>query len=129
MCGRCDNGPRPSTVNDMHLDAKSSSSTEPVLRRSSLRERKQPDFFGRQMKRRFFDLFCGLGGASIAAELTGKYEVVLGLDWNERALAVFAKNFPGAQTICAQLPHDLRKLQLPFDAKDHLHLSPCCRRW
>lgn len=68
-----------------------------------LRADERPDFEGGDDKVRLADLFCGCGGLSLgvaqAAENAGRgFEVVLAVDSDADALAVYEANFPKAAT-------------------------------
>jgi SAM-dependent methyltransferase len=54
------------------------------------------------MGKRVVDLCCGIGGFSLGFRMEG-FEVVAGIDIDDRALRVFQRNFPGARAIKADL--------------------------
>lgn len=53
-------------------------------------------------KYNIIDLFCGAGGLSYGFESAG-FNVLLGIDNDEKALEVFEKNHQGAKTICGDI--------------------------
>ena len=50
------------------------------------------------MKPKVIDLFCGAGGLSLGFEMAG-FEVVLGVDFNENAIACHEHNFPDSNSV------------------------------
>ena len=78
-------------------------------------------------RRKFVDLFSGIGGASQGATQAG-YDVVLAVDACEHALQVHKRNHPAARHICTTLPARF-ELPLPSEREDwHLHGSPPCTK-
>jgi DNA (cytosine-5)-methyltransferase 1 len=74
----------------------------------------------------FYDLFCGMGGASEGARQAG-YRVAGAVDASEAALATHALRHPDCRHLCARLPD--APLGLPEDGRAfHLHGSPPCTR-
>ena len=49
------------------------------------------------------DLFCGIGGFSHGFELTGRFQVVTGLDLLPDRVATFCENHPSATAFCADI--------------------------
>lgn len=49
------------------------------------------------------DLFCGIGGFSHGFELTGRFQVVAGLDLLPDRIATFCQNHPTATAFCADI--------------------------
>ena len=45
------------------------------------------------------DLFCGAGGLSYGFECAG-FNILLGIDNDQKALEVFERNHKGAKSIC-----------------------------
>ena len=73
---------------------------------------------------RLVDGFAGCGGWSAGASDAG-CEPVLGIDWDERPLRLWATNFPSARAVCATLGTDA--VEWPAAEPDvHCHLSPPC---
>lgn len=71
----------------------------------------------------FYDLFCGLGGASTGAAQAGM-RVVYAADADQQALEVHALNHPDCRHECVRFP---ATVPLPTDGrKFHLHGSPPC---
>lgn len=64
-------------------------------------------------KHTVIDLFCGCGGLSLGFEQAG-YNVLLGIDNWEDALATFRNNHHGSETLCADLrnlnPTEVKKI-------------------
>jgi len=67
------------------------------------------------------DLFCGVGGFSLGFQIMDDFEVILGIDNNERALETFNHNFPDTETWCK----DVREVEDLPDA-DIVVLAPPC---
>jgi DNA (cytosine-5)-methyltransferase 1 len=78
-------------------------------------------------KLKVIDLFCGIGGFSYGFEMTNKFEVILGVDIWETALATFKQNHPSTELFNA----DITKVDLKFweEYKNKTHLiiagPPC----
>ncbi len=81
------------------------------------------------------DLFCSVGGVSIAAKNLG-HKVVLAVDFDEERLAVHACNHPGARRECFKLGPDTQELLIrliEIEVPEHdrhrlwVHLSPPCQ--
>ena len=74
----------------------------------------------------FWDLFCGIGGASTGAAMAG-LTVKFACDASEGALKTHAHNHPGATHRCLQLPASDAQLMLPTDGRAFwIHGSPPC---
>ena len=74
----------------------------------------------------FYDLFCGVGGASLGADWAG-YKVVFAADSSMLALCTHYKNHPRCKHWKVDLPHE--QLPFPTDGRAwHLHGSPPCTR-
>ena len=71
---------------------------------------------------RVVDAFCGIGGFSAGAIEAG-HEVVLGVDNNSEAIACYAANIPGAESLCLTLPSEVK---WPGGEGVHAHFSPPC---
>jgi len=82
------------------------------------------------LKRSAFDLFCGIGGLSIGAELAG-LEVLGGVDGDAAAVASYAQAFPGKIALQADLFNELpreilcRAQLFPGDVDVLLGGPPC----
>ena len=81
------------------------------------------------------DLFCSIGGVSLAGELEG-HTVVMGVDFNEQRLAVHACNFPKAKQLLLELGPEteeelvaaIRDLVAPDQwHRLWIHCSPPCQ--
>lgn len=80
------------------------------------------------MKLKVLDLFCGVGGFSYGFQMTGKYEIVLGVDMWDKALSTFEKNHDNTNFLC----HDLTMLDSSFwlnykDKIDVIIAGPPCQ--
>lgn len=74
----------------------------------------------------FFDLFCGIGGASAGAERAG-YRVECAIDLDAEALNIHSALHPGCRHFQMHLPS--RAVPLPEDGRRfHVHGSPPCTR-
>ena len=74
----------------------------------------------------FWDLFCGIGGASTGAAMAG-LAVRFACDASEGALETHAHNHPSAMHRCLQLPASDKQLMLPTDGRAFwIHGSPPC---
>lgn len=74
----------------------------------------------------FYDLFCGVGGASLGAKWCG-YRVAFAADSSMRALCTHWRNHPECRHWQVELPYE--ELPFPTDGRAwHLHGSPPCTR-
>ena len=72
------------------------------------------------------DLFCGAGGMSLGAEMTGRIKVVIGVNHWPRAVESHSANFPDAEHLCMDAGRvDLYSLRKRHDIR-YLLASPEC---
>ena len=73
------------------------------------------------------DLFCGAGGTSIGAQLTGRVNVRFALNHWDRAIETHSANFPGAVHAKAMLrevsPSECEKIDILFASPECTHHS------
>ena len=54
------------------------------------------------MKYSVIDLFCGCGGLSEGFKLAG-FNIIGGIDFNQKAIETYQKNFKNSKAICTDL--------------------------
>ena len=72
------------------------------------------------------DLFCGAGGSSLGAELTGHVKLALGLNHWNRAIETHAANFTDAEHDCADISALTTRQIARYPDTDLLMASPEC---
>ena len=72
------------------------------------------------------DMFCGAGGSSLGAELTGKVKLVLGLNHWPRAIETHSENFKHAEHDCADISALTTRKIAGYPDTDLLLASPEC---
>jgi DNA (cytosine-5)-methyltransferase 1 len=74
------------------------------------------------------DLFCGIGGFSHGFELTGKFQVVAGLDLLPDRIATFHSNHPAATAFCSDIKQiDSQSLANECPAPEIIIGGPPCQ--
>lgn len=69
------------------------------------------------MEFRILDLFCGAGGFSYGIDKNKEFRTVLGLDFDENAIATFNKNIKGAKGIVGDITNDDVKINIIQEAR------------
>ena len=69
------------------------------------------------MEFRILDLFCGAGGFSYGIDKNKEFRTVLGLDFDDNAIATFNKNIKGAKGIVGDITSDDVKKNIIQEAR------------
>ena len=84
------------------------------------------------MKYSVIDLFCGCGGLSEGFKLAG-FNIVGGIDFNQKAIDTYKKNFKNATAICADLmafnEKDIHTNFPNLNKVDVIIGGPPCQSW